>query len=464
MRANSLAFRLVVGAGMWIAAAIVAGGIVLSAVFRDHVEHSFDTQLLVYLDALVSVTEVDDRGRVVIMRPLGDPRYEQPYSGWYWQISSISEPMLRSRSLWDQTLTPDFGLIRDSAAPFYRMQGVQSRHLRIVGRDVSIPGIVSSLQFVVTGDRAAIEVEIQNFNATLAWSLGLFGCGLVLAVFIQVRFGLLPLRRISRALSAIRSGRKSRLVGQFPSEIEPLASEINTLLEHNEEVLERARTHVGNLAHALKTPISILANESESGKGSLVEKVEKQTGIMRRYVDHYLSQARTAASSSVLGARTEVLPVIEDLRRTLKHIHAGRSIELEVRGDPGTSFRGERHDLEEMLGNLIDNACKWARARTWITMGMEGADLKIVIEDDGPGLAPEKHGEVFNRGHRLDEATPGSGLGLAIVRDTAGLYGGDIALCESDFGGLKVVLTLPAAEKREAQEAGKESTEEDPVT
>ena len=464
MRANSLAFRLVVGAGMWIAAAIVAGGIVLSAVFRDHVEHSFDTQLLVYLDALVSVTEVDDRGRVVIMRPLGDPRYEQPYSGWYWQISSISGPMLRSRSLWDQTLTPDFGLIRDSAAPFYRMQGVQSRHLRIVGRDVSIPGIVSSLQFVVTGDRAAIEVEIQNFNATLAWSLGLFGCGLVLAVFIQVRFGLLPLRRISRALSAIRSGRKSRLVGQFPSEIEPLASEINTLLEHNEEVLERARTHVGNLAHALKTPISILANESESGKGSLVEKVEKQTGIMRRYVDHYLSQARTAASSSVLGARTEVLPVIEDLRRTLKRIHVERSIELEVRGDPGTSFRGERHDLEEMLGNLIDNACKWARARTWITMGMEGADLKIVIEDDGPGLAPEKHGEVFNRGHRLDEATPGSGLGLAIVRDTAGLYGGDIALCESDFGGLKVVLTLPAAERREAQEAGKESTEEDPVT
>jgi len=464
MRANSLAFRLVVGAGMWIAAAIVAGGIVLSAVFRDHVERSFDTQLLVYLDALVSVTEVDDRGRVVIMRPLGDPRYEQPYSGWYWQISSISGPMLRSRSLWDQALTPDFGLIRDSAATFYRMQGAQSRHLRIVGRDVSIPGIVSSLQFAVTGDRATIEVGIQNFNTTLVWSLGLFGCGLVLAVFIQVRFGLLPLRRISRALSAIRSGRKSRLAGQFPSEIEPLASEINTLLEHNEEVLERARTHVGNLAHALKTPISILANESESGKGSLAEKVDKQTGIMRRYVDHYLSQARTAASSSVLGARTEVLPVIEDLRRTLKHIHAERSIELEVRGDPGTSFRGERHDLEEMLGNLIDNACKWARARTWITMGMEGADLKIVIEDDGPGLAPEKHGEVFNRGHRLDEATPGSGLGLAIVRDTAGLYGGDIALCESDFGGLKVVLTLPAAEKREAQEAGKESTEEDPVT
>ena len=326
MRANSLAFRLVVGAGMWIAAAIVAGGIVLSAVFRDHVERSFDTQLLVYLDVLVSVTEVDDRGRVVIMRPLGDPRYEQPYSGWYWQISSISGPMLRSRSLWDQALTPDFGLIRDSAATSYRMQGAQSRHLRIVGRDVSIPGIVSSLQFAVTGDRAAIEVEIQNFNTTLVWSLGLFGCGLVLAVFIQVHFGLLPLRRISRALSAIRSGRKSRLAGQFPSEIEPLASEINTLLEHNEEVLERARTHVGNLAHALKTPISILANESESGKGSLAEKVDKQTGIMRRYVDHYLSQARTAASSSVLGARTEVLPVIEDLRRTLKHIHAERSI------------------------------------------------------------------------------------------------------------------------------------------
>lgn len=456
MRANSLAFRLVVGAGMWIAAAIIAGGIVLSAVFRDHVERSFDAQLLVYLDSLVSVTEGDNRGRVVITRPLGDPRYEQPYSGWYWQISGISGPMLRSRSLWDQALTPDFALISPSAATSYQMQGIQSRQLRIVGRDVSIPGIVSSLQFVVTGDRAAIEAEIQNFNTTLAWSLGLFGCGLILAVFIQIRFGLLPLRRISMALSAIRSGRESRLAGQFPSEIEPLASEINTLLEHNEEVLERARTHVGNLAHALKTPISVLANESGAGKGSLEEAVDKQTGIMRRYVDHYLSQARTAASSSVLGARTEVLPVIEDLRRTLKRIHAERSIELEVHGDPDTSFRGERHDLEEMLGNLIDNACKWARARVWITMGVEGTELKIAIEDDGPGLAPEKHDEVFNRGHRLDEATPGSGLGLAIVRDTAGLYGGDIALCKSDFGGLKVVLILPAAEKGEGQEAEKE--------
>ena len=213
---------------------------------------------------------------------------------------------------------------------------------------------------------------------------------------------------------------------------------------------------MGNLAHALKTPISVLANESGARKGSLEEAVDKQTGIMRRYVDHYLSQARTAASSSVLGARTEVLPVIEDLRRTLKRIHAERSIELEVHGDPDTSFRGERHDLEEMLGNLIDNACKWARARVWITMGVEGTELKIAIEDDGPGLAPEKHDEVFNRGHRLDEATPGSGLGLAIVRDTAGLYGGDIALCESDFGGLKVVLILPAAEKGEGQEAEKE--------
>jgi signal transduction histidine kinase len=463
MRANSLAFRLVVGAGMWIAGAIIAGGIVLSAVFRDHAEHAFDAQLLVYLDALVSVTEGDNQGRVVVMRPLGDPRFEQPYSGWYWQISGISGPVMRSRSLWDQALTPDYALISPSTAISYRMQRMQSRQLRIVGRDISIPGMVSSLQFIVTGDRAAIEAEIQSFNTTLAWSLGLFGCGLILAVFIQVRFGLLPLRRISMALSAIRSGRELRLTGQFPSEIEPLASEINTLLEHNEEVLERARTHVGNLAHALKTPISVLANESGSGKGSLEETVDKQTGIMRRYVDHYLSQARAAASSSVLGARTEVLPVIEDLRRTLKRIHAARSIELEVCGDLNTCFRGERHDLEEMLGNLIDNACKWARARIWITMGVECADLKIAIEDDGPGLEPEKYDEVFNRGHRLDEATPGSGLGLAIVRDTAGLYGGDIVLSESDFGGLRAVLILPAAEKGEGKESAEGFGEEEPT-
>ncbi|HJO88626.1 MAG: HAMP domain-containing sensor histidine kinase [Alphaproteobacteria bacterium] len=451
MRANSLAFRLVVGAGMWISVAIIAGGVTLSAIFRDHVEHTFDAQLLVYLDALVSVVEVDDRGRVRVMRPLalGDPRYEQPYSGWHWQISGAGGPMLRSRSLWDQVLPPDLSFISDPAAISYRTQVIQSRQLRIVGRDVNIPGTASSLKFQMTGDRASIEADIQSFNTTLAWSLGLFGCGLILAVFIQVRYGLLPLRRISMALSAIRSGRKSKLTGQFPSEIEPLASEINTLLKHNEEVLGRARTHVGNLAHALKTPISVLANESGSKTSSLADTVEKQTTIMRRHVDHYLSQARIAASSSVLGACTGVMPVIEDLRRTLKRIHAERSIELEVRGDPDTSFRGERHDLEEMLGNLIDNACKWAHAQVWITMGVEGADLKVTIEDDGPGLVPEKHDEVFNRGHRLDETTPGSGLGLAIVRDTAGLYGGDITLSESDLGGLKVLLTLPAAEKGE---------------
>jgi signal transduction histidine kinase len=290
-----------------------------------------------------------------------------------------------------------------------------------------------------------MDADIAAFNAALSWSLAVLGLVLVIAVFAQVRYGLRPLARIEAALGAIRSGSAHHLEGEFPSEINPLATEINALLEQNATVLKRARTHVGNLAHALKTPLAVLGNEAAGAEGSLAETAVRQMAVMQRHIDHHLSRARTAAARNLLGARTEVMPAAESLGRTLKRIHAERRLDIALDIGPGAAFGGERQDLEEMLGNLMDNACKWAKAEVRVGAAVKDGLLRLSVEDDGPGLAADARDAVLKPGERLDESVPGAGLGLAIVRDIADLYGGAIALEDSELGGLKVALTLPAA-------------------
>jgi signal transduction histidine kinase len=435
------------GAGLWIAAALVAGGVVLSSLFRDSVERGFDARLIVLMEGLVAASEVTPEGALTLTRAVGEPRFEQVYSGWYWQIDGVGPLPLRSRSLWDQLLgtqAPPAGgeVLR------HEIEGPDGQRLRLIARDILLPGFELPIRFSVAAERGEIDAEIATFDATLFWALSGLGIGLMAAVFFQVRFGLQPLRRIGRALVAVRTGQATRLEGDFPTEIRPLSDEINTLLTHNAAVVERARTHVSNLAHGLKTPLSVLVNEADAAGGPLADAVRRQTTVMRRHVDHYLSRARAAAAGQVLGARTEVLPVIEDLRRALSRIHAERGLTIDVDGDrggdPGLAFRGERQDLEEMLGNLIDNACKWARSRVRVTVRLDGIRLRVVIEDDGKGLAEEQREAVFQRGRRLDEAVPGSGLGLAIVRDIADLYGGSVSLGRGPLGGLEATLDLPA--------------------
>jgi len=444
MRSWSLALRLVLYAALWIAAALIAGGIVLSSLFRESVERSFDARLVVLLESLVAASEVSPEGEVVLIRAIGEPRFEQAYSGWYWQIDGAGPDPLRSRSLWDEVL-PSAGPSEPGELVRREITGPDGERLRLIGRDIGLPGLPAPLRFSVAAERGEIDAEIKSFDATLIWSLSGLGLGLLAALIIQVRFGLQPLRRLRLALAAIRTGHATRLEGDFPTELQPLADELNTLLEHNAAVVERARTHVSNLAHGLKTPLSVLVNEADASGGALAEVVLRQTAVMRRHVDHYLSRARAAAAGQVLGARTEAMPVIEDLRRALARLHADRGITVEASGDAGLAFRGERQDLEEMLGNLIDNACKWARRRVRITAGRREGHLVFLIEDDGRGLDETERAAVFRRGHRLDEAMPGSGLGLSIVRDIADLYGGSITLDRSELGGLAARLELPAA-------------------
>jgi signal transduction histidine kinase len=267
----------------------------------------------------------------------------------------------------------------------------------------------------------------------------------------QVRFGLAPLKRISESLAAIRSGSAEKLEGAFPVEIAPLARETNALLDANKEIVERARTHVGNLAHALKTPLSVMVNEANARpQDPLASKVREQTDIMRDQVTRHLERARLAARLTVVGTVTDVLPVVQSLTRTMEKTHHDKNLAFQVDAPEQARFRGERQDLEEMVGNLVDNACKWASSRVSVEVAPErpapGREIvRIVVDDDGPGLTPTQREQVGSRGRRLDETKPGSGLGLSIVVELAALYGGALNLGTAPIGGLRAELVLPAA-------------------
>lgn len=444
MRPDTLAFRLVAGAALWCLVALAATGLVLSSVFEETVERGFDARLQTLLEALVAASEIGPGGTLELSRAPAEPRFSQPLSGWYWQIGTVGGPLLRSRSLWDQELSPPSAQSGDGTDRATR-RGPNGKKLRIVARKILLPDAEETLTFQVAGDLAEVDGEVARFDRILWWSLGALSIGLVSGTFLQVRFGLLPLGRLRRALADIRLGRTSRLEGRYPGEIQPLVQELNVLVDHNAAVVERARTHVGNLAHALKTPLSVLANEAAAGIGPLAELVARQTRSMRRQVDHALARARAAATGGLLGARTRVAPVVDDLTRTLSRIHVDRAIAVDTACPPDAAFRGERQDLEEIIGNLLDNAFKWAAAHVRVAVELEAGRLVVRVEDDGPGLSAAEFERVLQRGARLDEQVPGSGLGLAIVRDIVELYGGSIVLEASPLGGLAAILSLPAA-------------------
>lgn len=466
---DSLAARLIAAAAIWTLLGLLVGGYALSGLFRSSVEADFDARLRADLDEMIAAAEPTSEGALSLQGRFADPRFERVYSGWYWQITPegpkgpLTNLAQISRSLWDHYFT--FGQpvvtsaslrvsdsITSRGLEWGHAEGPDGQKVRFVSRRIEFPvtptapkGPTRAFSLLIAADVTQVENEVAKFNGTLFWSLAILGIGLIAAIFVQVRIGLQPLNRVSRALARIREGQARRLEGRFPAEIAPLASELNSLIEHSAEVVGRARTHVSNLAHFLKTPLSVLANEAAAHPGLLADAVLKQVAVMRRQVDHYLSRARAAGAVDVLGNRTSVKPVIDDLARVLTRIHADRRLTIDVDCPTNLAFRGERQDLEEMAGNLIDNACKWANARVVITAHKNsGTWLELTVGDDGEGIDPEERERVGERGERLDESVPGTGLGLAIVRDIAKLYGGSLALDDSPLGGLAVRLTLPA--------------------
>ena len=429
------------------------GGYELSGAFRRAAQASFDSGLETDMDGLIAAADADPQGGVVLQDRFLNHRFDRVYSGLYFQIKPEKAGATGgqiSRSLFDKAIMPT-DLTRAGPLTWGHAPGPDNQRLRVLAQrvDLSIsatpdPNDTRAYTFLVAGDLSEVDRQTAEFNDTLFWSFLLLGMGLVAAILIQVRIGLQPLRRVSEALGRIRDGTARRLEGHFPAEIAPLAGELNSLIQHSEEVVGRARTHVSNLAHFLKTPLSVLASEADANPGPLADQVRRQVFSMRRQVDHYLARARAAGSLDVLGNRTPVEPVLADLTRVLTRIHADRHIVIDGACPPELYFRGERQDLEEMMGNLMDNACKWARAHVQVRAVKDGARFVLTVEDDGPGLTEEERAQVGMRGERLDESVPGSGLGLAIVRDISKLYGGFFALDASPLGGLMARLTLPA--------------------
>jgi signal transduction histidine kinase len=458
MRVSSLAFRLFLWATGWTVIILIVTGIVLASIYRNAVERAFDRRLDVYLRTLVADVASPEEGTDKFPQSIGEPLFDLPLSGWYWQVTRLdtAKPEVHSsRSLWDSNFPrlPDGGP-GPAVSGGYRQgyaQGAEDVRLRLAQRTVDL-GEDGRYLIAVAGDATEIDNEMRSFDRVIGATFGALAIALLLTTAFQVRFGLLPLKRISASLAAIRSGRAERLQGEFPVEIAPLARETNALIDSNRAIVERARTHVGNLAHALKTPLSVLVNEAAARPDDpLAQKVREQTDIMRDQVARQLERARLAARSSVGGALIDVSPVVTALARTMEKLHRERDIAIAVDVPESARFTGEQHDLEEMIGNLVDNACKWAQSRVAIEVVADRFEgdgkprVRIIVDDDGPGLSPAEREQVALRGRRLDESKPGSGLGLSIVVELAGLYGGVLTLGTAPIGGLRAELALPGA-------------------
>lgn len=472
---GSLRLRLLAGTLVWVLLTVLVAGWALGRMFTEHVERQFQAELTTHLNQLAAHLAIDASGQAALRAVLSDPRFARPYSGLYWQIDVLGASAgdgspqgsrrgaLRSRSLWDVVLAVPGDLPADGEVHAHDTEGPDGAPLRMIEqvlRPAERPEL--ALRVIVAANAALVVEPVARFNRILALALALLAAGLVVAALVQVRVGLRPLARLRDGLAAVREGRSTAIDGRYPAEIQPLVAEFNAVLARNAEVVTRARTHAGNLAHAVKTPLAVLANAAEAAEaahdapdGALAHLVREQVALARTQVDYHLARSRAAAAVGVPGLRTPLRPVLEGLLRLMDKVHAGRGLKVAILAcAEGLAFRGEAQDLQEMLGNLIDNACKWAASRVEVHAeacadGAPGAlntgQLRICIDDDGPGLPLEVREAVFARGVRADERMPGAGLGLSIVRELAQLYGGEVRLEVSPWGGLRAVLELPLA-------------------
>lgn len=450
---TSLRWRLLGVALVAVTAALAIAGWWIARLFEQHVTQQFDQRLDDQLTQVIALLTVEATGRPALEGRLPDPRWERPYSGLYWQVQALAgdaEPVLRSRSLWDERLTLPADVLDERTVHRHVLPGPAGQTLRVLERTVYFEGRGPHWRVAVGADRRALDAATLAFRGALAWGLVGLGGVLLLAVAVQVELGLRPLQALRAAVERVRRGEQDCLQGTFPREVVPLVEDFNRLLAHDAQVVERARRMAGNLAHAVKTPLAVmtaLAEDAQLSATALRYQLLEQIGAMRQQIDWQLRRARAAAAGT--ARRTPVVPVVQGLLRLMEKVHAvreGRSpLTLSLRAPPGgtPTFAGEAEDLREMVGNLLDNACKWAATRVQVDIGVADGRLCIQVEDDGPGLSVEQCRQVLQRGVRADERVPGAGLGLDIVREVAALYGADLRLERGAWGGLCARLSLP---------------------
>lgn len=433
---------MVIAAG-WILVLLLAGGFALDRTLSSLIQRNFDNQLEYLLTAMIASAEIEQDGEVVFYRALGDQRFLEPNSGLYWQITGKGHDPWPSRSLWDRTLELQ-GDHFDNEPHFYDSDQFRGEPLRVVERTVILPDSETRWTFAVasaTGEREAQQAEIRQI---LIWSFAVLGLGLFLMAALQSWYGLRPLRRVRAAIQRIRTTGTNRVTDPLPLEVQPLVQELNMLLAHSEQQAEEARTHAGNLAHALKTPLTVVNNAATANAPDLAETVIREAKTMQRHVEHHLARARAVGRRAVGLASTPVCESAEGVRRAVERLYP--DVRFDIDGNREAKVSIERQDLDEILGNLIENAAKYGGGSVFVTVDAERGSEHCVIwvEDDGMGIPPEEWPRIFDRGARLDTGKPGTGLGLAIVRDVAEIYGGNVSLGESeDLGGLLVRLSLP---------------------
>ncbi|WP_420874054.1 sensor histidine kinase [Novosphingobium olei] len=441
---GSLARRMLLIAFAWITVLLLGGGIALDRTLSGLVVRNFDEQLGYMLTAMVASAEIGPDGEVFFNRPLGDQRFLEPNSGLYWQISGQGHEDFPSRSLWDRTLKLRNDHF-DTEPHVYDSDQFEGERLRVIERSVILPGSNTLWQFSVAASRGEIDAQIRRIRSILVWSFVVLGLGLIGMASLQTYYGLSPLRRVRRAIQRMREGGAARVDEPLPLEVQPLVVELNWLLEHSERQAEEARTHAGNLAHALKTPLTVVMNAATAKADDLADTVIREAAVMRRQVDHHLARARAVGRRATGLSRATVWESVEAVERAVSRLYP--KVRFDMDGNKEALVAIERQDLDEILGNLIENAAKYGGGSVFITVDASPLDPKycdIWVEDDGMGIPEEARERIFDRGARLDTGKPGTGLGLAIVRDVAELYGGSVDLGESeDLGGLQTTLRLP---------------------
>lgn len=429
-------------AALWISVLLLGGGVALDRVLSDAITRNFDDGLNYVLTAMIASAEIGPDGEVLFNREPADQRFLEPNSGLYYQISGKGHEDWRSRSLWDRALRvkPDH---HDEGFHVYDSKQFPGEDLRIMERSVILPGSNTRWMFMVAAARQGLDAQIKTLRSTLFQSFALLALGLIVLATLQTIYGLRPLRKVRHEIVRMRAGEKNRVTEPMPGEVLPMVEELNALLAHNERQAEEARTHAGNLAHALKTPLTVIMNAATAQSADLGDTVIREATTMRRQVDHHLARARAVGRRGAAQSRADVWPSLDAVERAVQRLYP--DVRIDMDGAKDTAVRVERQDLDEMLGNLIENAAKYGGGSVFATVGRVGPMVEILVEDDGTGIPEAERTRIFDRGVRLDSGKPGTGLGLAIVRDVAEIYGGSVAMEESeDLGGLLVRLRLPA--------------------
>ncbi len=444
---NSLAVRLFFSATIWIIFTLVSAGLLLSDLNEKTNFKAFDDRLNLLLETLIGASRVDSSDGITVVSTIGDPRFFQPYSGWYWQVNKGTRTLERSRSMWDQVFTSDKRLIggRSQFIDSVNQNNesdkfIETKKLHIIERNISFPGIDSPVTFIVSGDTSEYEQNTKKFDNTLSVILFILGTGLMIAVFLQVKFGLLPLNKIKSSLFKVRNGDEDKLKESYPLEVQPLASEINELLDHNAKIIDRAKTHVGNLAHVLKTPLAVISNEIKSEDNIM----NNQVILMKRHIDRYLKKAHLESVGATSKEKINIVDLVKKMISIFKKLYPEVKINLDESIQEAFVF-GSMDDLEEVIGNIIENACKYGKKKIEVEIKIsDESNLQLIILDDGSGLSQEQMNKVFARGFRIDEQKPGTGLGLNIVKDIVETYmKGKVTLGKSKLGGLEVNILLP---------------------